>query len=318
MVTSEIARLDDRELTQALLDSPSSHAIVVTALDGTVILWNRGAARIFGYESDEIVGRNAARLFVLEDRASGVPASEMRKAREDGCAGNFRWHVRRDGGMFWGDGMMYPVRAGDGRHIGYMKIMRDATEEKLRDDETARLAYADVLTGLPNRAELFRRLVDMTASSQRHDELLFLHLIDLDHFKEVNDSFGHPGGDVLLREVAERMRGELRDTDLLARLGGDEFAVLQPGGHGIEAGAVVAEKLLHALEPPVTIDGMPAQVSGSIGISIYPTDAREVEELIAHADTALYRAKGDGRNRYCFYDAALDGAADPGSKNRST
>lgn len=316
MVVSEIAGMNDRELTQALLDSPGSHAIVVTDLDGKVTLWNRGAARIFGYDSEEIVGRDAERLFVPEDRRHGVPTLEMRKAREDGCAGDFRWHVRKNGELFWGDGMMYPVLSRTGRHVGYMKIVRDATEQKLLEDEHARLAYVDTLTGLPNRAELYRRLVDMIASSQRHDELLFLHLIDLDHFKEVNDSFGHPGGDALLREMANRMRGVLRDTDLLARLGGDEFAVLQPGGHAIEAGAIVAEKLLHALALPVDIEGQPAQVSGSIGISIYPNSTTQVEQLIRNADIALYQAKAGGRNQYRFFDDSLNGRTHTGVASR--
>ena len=304
MAGSGIAHMEDRELTQALLDSPSSHAIVVTDLDGKVTLWNRGAARIFGYASAEILGHDAERLFVPEDRKKDIPSLEMQQAREHGCAGDFRWHMRKNGEFFWGDGMMYPVMAKAEGHVGYMKIVRDATEQKLLEDEHARLAYVDTLTGLPNRAELYRRLVDMTASSQRHDELLFLHLIDLDHFKEVNDSFGHPGGDALLREMAERMRGVLRDTDLLARLGGDEFAVLQPGGHALEAGAIVAEKLLEVLAIPVDIDGKPAQVSGSIGISVYPDGGTQAEQLIRNADIALYQAKDAGRSRYCFFEGA--------------
>jgi len=298
-----IAGMDARELTQALLDSPGSHAIVVTDLTGKVSLWNRGAVRIFGYAPEEIVGRDAAQLFLPDDRRSGIPRLEMRQARKDGCAGDFRWHLRKNGEVFWGDGMMYPVLSRAGEHFGYMKIVRDATDQKLLEDEHARLAYVDTLTGLPNRAELYRRLVDMTASSQRHDELLFLHLIDLDGFKEVNDSFGHPGGDKLLREMAERMREVLRDTDLLARLGGDEFAVLQPGGHSLEAGAIVAEKLLHALARPVDIDGKPAQVSGSIGISVYPDGGTQAEQLISSADIALYQAKAAGRNQYHFFES---------------
>ena len=316
MAVSGIAGMDDRELTQALLDSPGRHAIVVTDLDGTVSLWNRGAVHIFGYSAEEIVGKDAAVLFVPDDRTSRVPQLEMRKAREDGCAGDFRWHLRKNGERFWGDGMMYPVRSKAGQHIGYMKIVRDATEQKLREDENARLAYVDTLTGLPNRAELYRRLVDMTAASQRHDELLFVHLIDLDYYKEVNDSFGHPGGDRLLRVVASRMRDALRDTDLLARLGGDEFAVLQPGGHSIEAGAVVAEKLLRELARPVDIDGKPAQVSGSIGISVYPGSTTRMEQLVSNADVALYKAKAAGRNQYCFFEDSLNGLPQTGAVSR--
>ena len=291
----------DHELTQALLDTPSSHAIVVTDLKGKVRLWNRGACRIFGFAETEIVGTSAERLFLDEDRENGIPAMEMSQARQNGCAGDFRWHLRKDGSQFWGDGMMYPVRTG-GRHIGYMKIVRDATAQKLREEEHERLAFVDMLTGLPNRAELYRRMVDMLGSAQRHDELLMLHLIDLDGFKEVNDSHGHPAGDTLLIEVAHRMGDTLRNTDVLARLGGDEFAVLQPTAHAPEASLVVAEKLLHEIERPVRVNSDEVQVSASIGISIYPLDATDMDQLIAHADVALYRAKGDGKNRFHVYD----------------
>ena len=233
--------MDDRELMQALLDSPSRHAIVVTDPKGNITLWNRGAERIFGYSREEIVGKSAEKLFVANDRKNHVPDKEMRQARREGCAEDFRWHIRKDGTTFWGDGMMYPVRI-HGRDIGYMKVLRDATDQKRRHDEHQRLAFVDALTGLPNRAELYRRLVDMMGSAQRHDELLVLHLVDLDHFKDINDSFGHMAGDAVLRTAAERMRDVLRTTDLLARLGGDEFAVVQPGAHSMDAAIIVAGK----------------------------------------------------------------------------
>lgn len=287
---------------QALLDSPSSHAIVVTDLKGEVMLWNRGAQRIFGYAEEEIVGASAERLFAPDDRKNQIPFLEMTKARRDGCSGDFRWHVRKDGSIFWADGMMYPVHV-KGAHVGYMKILRDATEQKLREDKHKRMAFVDTLTGLPNRAELYRRMTDMMGSAQRHGELLVLHLIDLDQFKEVNDSLGHQAGDALLIEVAHRMEGALRNTDLLARLGGDEFAVLQPTAHDLDAAVVVAEKLLHEIARPVLVGAAEMNVSGSIGMSVYPIDAADMEQLMANADVALYEAKAEGRNRYRIYDA---------------
>jgi diguanylate cyclase (GGDEF)-like protein/PAS domain S-box-containing protein len=296
-------RVDDRELMQALLDSPSRHAIVVTDPKGNITLWNRGAERIFGYSREEIVGKSAEKLFVANDRKNHVPDKEMRQARREGCAEDFRWHIRKDGTTFWGDGMMYPVRV-HGRDIGYMKVLRDATDQKRRHDEHQRLAFVDALTGLPNRAELYRRLVDMMGSAQRHDELLVLHLVDLDHFKDINDSFGHMAGDAVLRTAAERMRDVLRTTDLLARLGGDEFAVVQPGAHSM---IIVAGKLREALAQPHIIEGNEISASGSIGISAYPLDATNTEQLIGNADVALYQAKAAGRNQYKVYETAAVG-----------
>lgn len=297
--------MNDRDLIQALLDSPTSHAIVVTNLQGNITLWNHGAAQIFGYATEEIVGLSADKLFTPNDRRKGIPDREMEKARKDGCAGDFRWHIRKDGTTFWGDGMMYPVQL-KGAHIGYMKILRDATEQKLLHDEHERLAFVDSLTGLPNRAELYRRMVDMMASAQRHDELLILHLIDLDDFKQVNDSLGHPAGDAALIEMAGRMSNVLRKTDLLARLGGDEFAILQPGAHSVDAAITVAEKLLQVLSRPITIGEREARVSGSIGISIYPDDATDMQQLMSNADVALYQAKAAGRNQYTIYDSCIE------------
>lgn len=296
--------MDDRELMQALLDSPSRHAIVITDPKGKITLWNRGAERIFGYSREEIVGESAEKLFVANDRKNHVPDKEMRQARREGCAEDFRWHIRKDGSTFWGDGMMYPVRI-HGHDIGYMKVLRDATDQKRRHDEHQRLAFVDALTGLPNRAELYRRLVDMIGSAQRHDELLILHLVDLDHFKEINDSLGHMAGDAVLRTAAERMRDVLRTTDLLARLGGDEFAVVQPGAHSMDAAAIVAGKLREALAQPQIFEGNEIRASGSIGVSAYPLDATNIEQLIGNADVALYQAKAAGRNRYKVYEAPV-------------
>jgi diguanylate cyclase (GGDEF)-like protein/PAS domain S-box-containing protein len=297
-------RVDDRELMQALLDSPSRHAIVVTDLKGSITLWNRGAERIFGYSREQIVGESAEKLFVANDRKNHIPDKEMRQARREGCAEDFRWHIRKDGTTFWGDGMMYPVRI-HGHDVGYMKVLRDATDQKRRHDEHQRLAFVDALTGLPNRAELYRRLVDMIGSAQRHDELLILHLVDLDHFKDINDSFGHMAGDAVLRTAAERMRDVLRTTDLLARLGGDEFAVVQPGAHSMEAAIAVAGKLHAALAQPVSIEGKQIHPTGSIGVSAYPLDAANTEQLMGNADVALYQAKAAGRNRYKVYEAPV-------------
>ncbi|QSX78573.1 sensor domain-containing diguanylate cyclase [Agrilutibacter solisilvae] len=296
--------MDDRALMQALLDTPIRHGIVVTDLQGKIILWNRGAEAIFGYSAQEIIGASAEKLFVPIDRSNGIPGREMSKARTQGCAGDFRWHLRKDGTTFWGDGMMYPVRV-EGADIGYMKVLRDATDLKLSQEEHRRLAFVDVLTGMPNRAELFRRLVDMMGTAQRHREMLVLLLVDLDHLKDVNDSLGHAAGDAMLRSAAQRMRDVLRSNDLLARLGGDEFAILQPGAQSLDDAVVVAEKLLEVLAQPMDIGGREVQVTGSIGISAYPLDAATTEQLLGNADVALYQAKAGGRNQYRVHEATM-------------
>lgn len=293
-------------LLQAILDSPTRHAIIVTDVDGVILVWNKGAARIFAYADQEIVGLDARVLFSADDVAHGVPAKEMAAACRDGCAADFRWHVRKDGTLFWADGMLYPVRNRAGVQLGYVKILRDATAEKQTGDATSRLALEDSLTGLPNRAEFHNRFVDMAASAQRHGRSLILLMVDLDRFKEVNDQLGHAAGDAVLQQAAHRMRALVRDTDFIGRLGGDEFVILQADAEARQEGGEVAEKIVEALSRPFGVHQREVRIGASIGLSAYPQDADTLEALLIKADLALYRAKANGRNRYCFYAADMD------------
>lgn len=301
--------MDATGLLQSIFDSPSRHGIIVTDLDGLVRLWNRGARHIFQYENEEIVGSDIRVLFTADDRAHNVPEKEITKALKQGFAGDFRWHVRKDGSLFWADGMLYPVRSRDDELLGFVKILRDATAEKATGDETSRQALEDSLTGLPNRMEFQHRFVDMRASAERHGRLLALLLVDLDHFKEVNDSRGHAAGDTLLQQVAHRMRSVLRDTDFVGRLGGDEFVVLLPDLETPEQGASVAEHLMEELGRTFSINQEAIQIGASIGISVFPQNAHELEELFGQADLALYQAKADGRSAYRFYTPDMDKGA---------
>ena len=301
--------MDGNEFLQAIIDSPTRHGIIVTDMDGHILLWNRGAARIFRYRGDEIVGRDARVLFPPDDIARGFPGKEMERAARQGCAGDFRWHVRKDGSLFWADGMLYPVRDRENTQLGYIKILRDATEEKRNGEAASRLALEDSLTGLANRTEFNNTFVQMRALAQRHKEPLSLLLLDLDHFKTVNDRLGHVFGDALLQQAAHRMRATVRESDFIARLGGDEFAVLMPGGMSTDVGGAIAEKLVEALSRPFLIDQHEVHVGASIGISVFPQDAIELKALYAKADVALYRAKAEGRGAYRFYTAGMDASA---------
>jgi diguanylate cyclase (GGDEF)-like protein/PAS domain S-box-containing protein len=302
-------RMDAPSLLQAILDSPTRHGIIVTDPEGKIRLWNRGAERLFQYRGDEIVGRSADVLFPPDDLAHHVPDQEMAIARRDGCAVNARWHVRKDGSLFWTDGMIYPVRSRQGQQLGFVTILRDATEEKRNDEQNTRLALEDSLTGLPNRVEFRHRWVDMRASALRHDKLLVLLLLDLDHFKQVNDRLGHAMGDALLQQAAHRMRAALRDTDFVARLGGDEFVVLIADADSPEVGGAMADKLVATLSRPFHLGEHEAHIGASIGVSVYPTDAEELETLFVKADMAMYRAKAEGRSGYRYYTPQMDASA---------
>jgi diguanylate cyclase (GGDEF)-like protein len=233
----------------------------------------------------------------------------MQAAAATERAADYRWHVRKDGSRFWADGILTPLRDGDGEHVGYLKIMRDITDKKRAEEEMQRLATVDPLTGLANRAAFDKRLAEMLAVSVRSGQLLILQLLDLDHFKQVNDTLGHRAGDLLLQKVAHRMRSVMRDGDLLARIGGDEFAIVQLNMPTPQAGGYLANKLLEVLAEPFDIDDRQVLNGGSMGLAVCPTDADQPGELLQKADLALYRAKKEGRNCFHYFTEDLDAVA---------
>ncbi|MBF6024462.1 diguanylate cyclase domain-containing protein [Lysobacter niastensis] len=298
--------MNSRELLQAIIDSPTSHAIMFMGPDGVIQLWNSGAERIFGYGDEEIVGQPADVLFVPQDLEDGAPQTELDDALRTGCGGDFRWHVRKDGSTFWADGMIYPVRSRKGALMGFVKILRDATEQKRAEEQISKLALADVLTGLPNRAEFMTRLEEAAALSERNGHSFFVMLMDLDHFKSINDRLGHLGGDDLLKQAAARMRSVVRETDVVARLGGDEFAMLVSDADGGQVGSAIAEKVLAAMAEPFRTDGHEVRTGVSIGISVFPSDSTDIEQLLRNADAALYKAKSEGRHGYQYFTEIMD------------
>lgn len=301
--------IDKSGLLDAILTSAEDYGIIVLNPNGRVETWNPGAQNIFGFRKDEVVGRNFDVLFTAEDRAHGIPEKELETASRKGRADDYRWHQRKDGSCFWADGVLTPMKDPSGGLAGYVKILRDATEKRAAEMEIARLARVDPLTGLANRAEFDDRFKDMTAAAGRHKQLLILQLVDLDHFKQVNDRFGHHVGDQLLRQAAKRIDDKVRETDFVARIGGDEFVVLQPDAGTPEVGGTVAEKLIEALAQPFQIDGLEVRIGVSVGISVYPHDATEPDQLLRKADLALYKVKEEARNGYHYFTQELDSKA---------
>jgi len=185
-------------------------------------------------------------------------------------------------------------------------IINDVTASKKAQQEIERLAYYDTLTGLPNRALIKDRLQQAIAQAQRSRTLVGVLALDLDHFKKINDSLGIGCGDQMLRLVSQRLKEHLRQGDSVARMGGDEFVILITGVKSQNDIVTAAGKVLDLLAEPVTIDGHDLVSTGSLGISVYPTDADEVDLLLKHADTAMYQAKETGRNLYQFYSPDMN------------
>ena len=186
------------------------------------------------------------------------------------------------------------------------RAIRYAIERKRIQESLAKLAQYDPLTGLANRSLFQSRLKDALASAKRTGQMIAVMLLDLDHFKDINDSLGHPAGDALLKDVAVRLKHNVRETDTVARLGGDEFAVIATNIDHLEGVATVAEKLVDAIAVPFDFENNEIRTGTSVGISVSPPDVSEPEHLLKHADFELYQAKSAGRGTWQFYDAEMN------------
>lgn len=185
----------------------------------------------------------------------------------------------------------------------FIASLHDLTAQKIREEKLSHLAYHDLLTGLPNRLLFMDRLEQAIARAHRHHELFALLFIDLDRFKPVNDSMGHASGDLLLQLVATRLTGCLREGDTISRLGGDEFTMIIDANDA-DSCEIVAGKVLSELHREFDLNGVPIQISASIGLSLYPLDSSDIRSLLHCADVAMYRAKALGGNTICTYQDA--------------
>jgi diguanylate cyclase (GGDEF)-like protein len=192
---------------------------------------------------------------------------------------------------------------------GSVIIIEDVTERKRAQDKIERLARYDDLTGLANRAQFIEQIEPVLAAVRIDDLQIAIHMIDLDRFKEINDTLGHPIGDKLLKEVAKRLSKVIGPADMITRFGGDEFVVLQTGARQRDTAAAVARKLAAALHEPFDIDGHRLDAGASIGISMAPTDGTDVSELLKKADMALYAAKSNGGGQHHFFESEMENAA---------
>lgn len=310
-----VKHIDTASLLKEIYNSTYDYGIFTTDLDAVITTWNAGAERIIGFSAEEAIGQEANIIFTPEDKARNEVVQEMQIARAKGRAEDYRWHLRKDGSRFWADGVLTIIRDGHGQHAGYLKIFRDITDRKIAEAEIHRAANCDILTGLANRYSFEVTATEFIALATRGDQQMALHLIDLDHFKQVNDTLGHHTGDLLLQQAAQRMRQALRESDFIARLGGDEFVVLQPNMDSPQAAAELAGKLIRELAHPFTLDGREVLTSGSIGIALCPQDANDMDQLLKKADLAMYRAKADGPGKFHYFTEKMDALAHQKSRD---
>ncbi len=221
-------------------------------------------------------------------------------------------HYDADGSKHYVELSDTPLFDKDGNCIGVVETARDISshlevQEELREEKVTlnHQAYHDALTGLPNRVLFNDRVEQGIKKSKRNNTKLALFFIDLDHFKEINDSLGHMVGDEVLKVVTQRLNGTIRKEDTLARIGGDEFTIAMEGLSQIQDVSVLAQKILKVLDKPIMIEENEVHISSSIGISFYPEDGNSTHDLLKYADTAMYKAKDKGRNNFQFYSSEM-------------
>ena len=284
---------DDLRSSEArfrLLAENSTDLITRLDPDGRRLYVSPAARTILGYEPDELLGTRVEDFVHPDDAADALTA--LRAVAADGGARRFTLRMRRKDGTFvWLELATRAVRDVEGAIVEIQSSSRDVTERVRAEEALAHQALHDSLTGLPNRALLQDRVEQALLAARRHGTSLALLFADLDRFKEVNDTFGHPMGDDLLREVAVRLRMAVRAADTVARLGGDEFAILLPQITDVREAMDVCERIRASLATPVVIGSDTLFVEASVGIALSPDHGNDVDTLMRHADVAMYVAK---------------------------
>jgi len=305
---TERKRLEDQMRLAATVFENTGEGLFITDSARKIIHVNRAFTDITGYAAAEVLGRNPRVL------ASGRHDADFYGRMWVALEANGRWQGdiwdrRKSGEMFVGWQNIAVVRNADGIVTNYVAVLSDITSRKEVEERLSYAANHDPLTGLPNRSLFQERLSRALARAQRNHGLVALLFIDLDRFKQVNDTLGHLIGDKLLQQVAERISGAIRQGDTVARLSGDEFTVILEELQDPHDVAVVAHKIVRLLADSFDLSGNLTRISSSIGVALYPADAGDSQTLIKLADSAMYRAKHGGRNACQFHSEAVNAQA---------
>ncbi|HTP64361.1 MAG TPA: EAL domain-containing protein [Geobacteraceae bacterium] len=299
---TEIRQVEDnlRMLKEAVDCLPIG--ITLSDLTGKIIYSNPVEAEMHGYTADELVNGEIGQ-FAPEGHREVFPPDQLNQL---GMIKRESMNVKKSGEEFPVLLTSIAVRNTDGRCLGIVTTCEDISSRKEAEEKIHRLAYFDPLTGLPNRGMFLDRLRQALALAHREEHKVCLVFLDLDNFKDVNDTYGHDFGDKLLREVADRLAGSMRESDTLARLGGDEFVVIFTSVTCMESTAAAVQRLVSLFSMPFIIEGRKIYSSASIGIAIYPDDGPDMENLLKCADAAMYHAKNEGVSQYRFFSAEMN------------
>ncbi len=303
------ALFEEQERAQVTLDCIGD-GVISTDVSGNITFLNIVAEKLSGWSLHEVVGRPMADAFrVLNGNTRKVIPNPMVKASQQNRRGNLPTNsvlVRRDGTDIFIEDSVSPIHDHNGQVIGAVLVFRDVSESRAMADQIAHLAEHDFLTGLPNRLLLNDRIGQAIALAERNRGKIAVLFMDMDGFKNINDSLGHPAGDDLLKCIANRLRDCVRGPDTVSRQGGDEFIVLLQGVKKPEDAAIAAKRLLKSLSETYFMGPHNLHITSSIGVSMYPDDGPDAETLIKNADTAMYQAKENGRQSFQFFKPEMN------------
>jgi len=294
-------------LNQAIMDAAPIGVMTIGA-GSTIVTANRASHEMLGYEPGALLGLPAT-VVNPDDLETGAPQCRAPLAAGGPVREAERTYLRKDGSRFPAGVIALPLRDAAGHSLGELRMLMDISERKRAIASIEHMALHDSLTGLPNRVLLQDQAAQALARAQRDSRRFALALIDLDRFKQINDTLGHAIGDEVLKIVAQRLSGAVSTSGTVARMGGDEFAVLLPDILHPEEATEVARKMLAALADDLLIDRQRLHVTASIGLALYPAHGADLSTLLRNADAAMYDAKARGRDAVSIYDERMSNRA---------
>lgn len=296
------SEMERQRLSLAVEQSPA--IVMITDTEGHIEYVNSKFTEVTGYTLEEVKGKNPRLL------KSGQTAPEVFKQLWDTIQSGGVWqgefrNKKKNGELYWELASISSIKDSEGRITHFLAVKEDISKRKWAEETVVHMAYYDSLTDLPNRFLIQDRLNQLLTQARRKKKLVAIFMLGLDRFKSVNDTLGHALGDQILQAVGKRLAGSIRETDTIGRLGGDEFLILVPEIPSVEEAGKIAHEMLTSLRPPIHVNGHEVNLTASIGISVFPHDGDDVESLFKDADTALARAKHQGRNNYQLYTPAM-------------
>jgi len=311
-ITERINNLDELRLAATMFNTHAG--ILITETDGTIIRVNPAFEKMTGYSSAELVGNNP-HMLQSGKQDKNFYMQMWGEVSEHGMWQGELWNKRKNGTLYAEWLTLTAVKNESGIVTHYVGTSQDITTRKQAEAKIEYRAYHDDLTDLANRRLLHDRLHQNIATCNRDDTFGAVLLLDLDRFKDLNDSLGHSAGDEILRQVASRLKSQMREEDTIARMGGDEFVIVLPSvDSNISTVSLkvqaIAEKIRLHLSQPYQLNEELCYINVSIGITLFPDDADDIDDILKHADTALYRAKAQGRNTVCFYHSSMQTEVD--------